>query len=127
MFVGLSLCPVLTADGEVEPVIDHPLALSEDHAEVDNLSPSFACDSQNNAIPLSPSTETALCSQTHGSCLSLSDHDRLRIFVHEFVVRGLVPWAERTLRTLNDQVWLSLIMHIHEAAFTPGKSHFDYR
>ena len=43
-------------------------------------------------------------SGTHGSCLSLSDHDRLRIFVQEFVVRGLIPWAERMLRTLNEQV-----------------------
>ena len=40
----------------------------------------------------------------HGQCLTLSDHDRLRIFVHEFQVRGLIPWAERTMRILNEQV-----------------------
>ena len=40
----------------------------------------------------------------HGSRLSLSDHDRLRIFIHEFITRGLIPWSERTLRTLSEQV-----------------------
>lgn len=47
-----------------------------------------------------PSTTT----RHHGACLTLSDHDRLRIFVHEFVVRGLITWAERTLRTLSEQL-----------------------
>lgn len=42
----------------------------------------------------------------HGACLTISDHDRLRIFMHEFTVRALIPWAERTMRVLNDQVSL---------------------
>ena len=40
----------------------------------------------------------------HGLCLTLSDHDRLRIFIHEFVVRGLLPYIEKMIRTLNEQV-----------------------
>ncbi|XP_013382686.1 trafficking protein particle complex subunit 8-like isoform X2 [Lingula anatina] len=43
-------------------------------------------------------------SSQHGLCLTPSDHDRLKIFIHEFLVRGLIPWAERMIRTLNDQV-----------------------
>lgn len=40
----------------------------------------------------------------HGCCLTTSDQDRLRIFMHEFVVRALIPWAERQMKILNDQV-----------------------
>ena len=39
-----------------------------------------------------------------GAYLTLSDHERLRVFVHEFVMHGLIPWAEKTIRTLNEQV-----------------------
>lgn len=41
---------------------------------------------------------------THGQCLSSSDRDRIRIFVHEFVVRALVPFIERQMRILNEQL-----------------------
>jgi hypothetical protein len=40
----------------------------------------------------------------HGMCLTASDQDRLRIFIHEFAVRALIPWAERQMKTLNDMV-----------------------
>ncbi|CAI9716399.1 particle complex subunit 8-like isoform X1 [Octopus vulgaris] len=43
-------------------------------------------------------------SDQHGMCLTISDHDRLRIFMHEFCVRALIPWAERQMRVLNDQL-----------------------
>jgi len=42
----------------------------------------------------------------HGAHLTLSDHERLRVFIHEFVMHGLIPWAEKTIRTLNEQVHL---------------------
>lgn len=38
-----------------------------------------------------------------GVCLTLSDHERLRIFINEFIVKGLISWAEKSIRTLNDQ------------------------
>jgi len=45
-----------------------------------------------------------------GAHLTLSDHERLRVFIHEFVMHGLIPWAEKTIRTLNEQVsWLSFV------------------
>ena len=43
----------------------------------------------------------------HGAHLTLSDHERLRVFIHEFVMHGLIPWAEKTIRTLNEQVSMS--------------------
>ena len=45
----------------------------------------------------------------HGAHLTLSDHERLRVFIHEFVMHGLIPWAEKTIRTLNEQVNKSLL------------------
>lgn len=39
-----------------------------------------------------------------GAMLTLSDHERLRVFIQEFVTHGLIPWAEKTVRALNEQV-----------------------
>lgn len=40
----------------------------------------------------------------HGGCLTSSDVDRIRIFVHEFCVRSLIPHVERQIRYLNEVV-----------------------
>lgn len=40
----------------------------------------------------------------HGICLSLSDHDRIKTFFSEFLMRGLIPYTEKTLRVLNEQI-----------------------
>lgn len=48
----------------------------------------------------------------HGACLTLQDHDRLRVFIQEFVVKALLPWAERTIRTLHDQVIYRDLQHL---------------
>lgn len=37
-------------------------------------------------------------------CLALSDHDRIKTFLSEFLQRGLVPYAERTIKILNEQI-----------------------
>lgn len=42
--------------------------------------------------------------RTHGLCLSLSDQDRIKIFVHELAFRGLLPYLERMMKNLYDQV-----------------------
>nr|XP_054772074.1 trafficking protein particle complex subunit 8-like [Lytechinus pictus] len=65
-----------------------------------------------NSIPSKPASQVANAvkvtgggsSTTHGAHLTLSDHDRLRIFIHEFVVRGLLPYVERMIRTLTEQL-----------------------
>ncbi|KAG9282782.1 trafficking protein particle complex subunit 8 isoform X1 [Astyanax mexicanus] len=41
---------------------------------------------------------------THGACLTLNDHDRIRQFVQEFTFRGLLPHIEKNIRQLNDQL-----------------------
>lgn len=50
--------------------------------------------------------------RNHGLCLSLSDHDRIKIFVHELGYRGLLQYIEKLMRYLNDQVLhLYLLSH----------------
>ena len=50
--------------------------------------------------------------RNHGLCLSLSDHDRIKIFVHELGYRGLLQYIEKLMRYLNDQVlYLYLFSH----------------
>ncbi|XP_067368417.1 trafficking protein particle complex subunit 8 isoform X2 [Channa argus] len=43
-------------------------------------------------------------SGSHGSCLTLNDHDRIRQFIQEFTFRGLLPHIEKNIRQLNDQL-----------------------
>ncbi len=40
----------------------------------------------------------------HGMCLALSDHDRIKTLISEFLQRGLVPYVERTVKVLNEQI-----------------------
>uniref|UniRef100_A0A7N6BAC6 Trafficking protein particle complex 8 n=1 Tax=Anabas testudineus TaxID=64144 RepID=A0A7N6BAC6_ANATE len=43
-------------------------------------------------------------SVSHGTCLTLNDHDRIRQFIQEFTFRGLLPHIEKNIRQLNDQL-----------------------
>jgi len=90
-------------------VTDHPLSLENNIGMANDNNSLLVKDSQNNAMSLDGdtgyvATSTGAVTTQHGCCLTLSDHDRLRIFIHEFIVRGLIPWAERMLRTLSEQV-----------------------
>uniref|UniRef100_T1J0M8 Trafficking protein particle complex subunit 8 n=1 Tax=Strigamia maritima TaxID=126957 RepID=T1J0M8_STRMM len=38
----------------------------------------------------------------HGLCLTVSDLDRIRIFIHEFAVRGLITHVERQIKLLTE-------------------------
>lgn len=40
----------------------------------------------------------------YGMCLTLSDHDRLRNFINDFIIRGVFPYLEYMFRTLYEQV-----------------------
>lgn len=51
-------------------------------------------------------TRGATAQRNHGLCLSLSDHDRIKIFVHELGYRGLLQYIEKLMRYLNDQVYV---------------------
>lgn len=95
-------------------IFDHPLAeesrsLNGSMTTIDPLSPdgtgttmSGVATTTGGHFIISPTEKPK--SDLHGMCLTMSDHDRLRIFMHEFCVRALIPWAERQMRILNDQL-----------------------
>ena len=98
-----------TGDTQNSAVIDHPLKSDERAAspnELDNHvgERDMLNNSLNNMSTSMTRSTTSLGNKQHGGCLLLSDHDRIRQLIQEFAVRGLLPWAERTLRTLNDTV-----------------------
>ncbi|XP_039610360.1 trafficking protein particle complex subunit 8 isoform X1 [Polypterus senegalus] len=85
------------ADGIPNNFKMHPLQLdhpSDPGGNIDTLK-------SNMHIPDGKKTNT---STSHGACLTLSDHDRIRQFINEFTFRGLLPHIEKTIRQLNDQL-----------------------
>ena len=94
------------------PVLIGPLSFEND---IEKKTPSKNLD-QNNVDGRKPESHGTrqfsggLLSQAgsnsgqHGACLTLSDHDRIRIFIHELAIRGLIPFIERSMRYLYEQV-----------------------
>jgi len=41
-----------------------------------------------------------------GKCMTLLDQDRIKTFIYEFSVRGLLPHMEKLMRSLSEQVQL---------------------
>ncbi len=39
-----------------------------------------------------------------GQALTLMDHDRIKAFIYEYCVRGLLPHIEKMMRNLSEQV-----------------------
>ncbi|KAL4234283.1 Trafficking protein particle complex 8 [Mactra antiquata] len=98
--------------GTINNVVDHPLAMSNE-SPLQSPNMDYSSDYQGSSSSLN-SIQSALSKSSsfgvtdknkfpgHGMCLTASDQDRIRIFMHEFAVRALIPWAERQMRTLND-------------------------
>ncbi|MFT7809625.1 trafficking protein particle complex subunit 8 isoform X3 [Arapaima gigas] len=75
---------------------DHPLRLDQNRAYMDGIDTLRAPISEGKKVPGTTST--------HGACLTLNDHDRIRQFIQEFTFRGLLPHIEKNIRQLNDQL-----------------------
>ena len=58
----------------------------------------------NNAAANKPGQNGLLPVKRHGMCLALSDHDRIKTLISEFLQRGLVPYVERSIKILNEQI-----------------------
>ena len=91
-------------------MFEHPLSISDhssnsvSHNE-DQLTPDGTSSPESNySYSKGKQSDKNKASSGHGMCLTTSDQDRLKIFVHEFCVRALIPWAEKHMRILNDQV-----------------------
>ncbi|KAF5273376.1 hypothetical protein FQR65_LT04668 [Abscondita terminalis] len=62
--------------------------------------------------PLSPDTDsqniensiTFNNNKTHGACLTIEDVEQIKIFIHEFCTRALLPYVERQINLLTENV-----------------------
>ncbi|CAH8531207.1 unnamed protein product [Schistosoma turkestanicum] len=61
-------------------------------------------------------------SQPHGQHLTQADRDRIHMFVYDFSVRALLPWVEKTMRSLNDQI--AHRMRLSRSFFSATKKFF---
>ncbi len=95
------------------------LNLNEDHVTNNNLNEEVNLTSTNDANDLNDPLTKKLSNENlaninitnneaglkkHGMCLALSDHDRIKTFIGEFLQRGLVPYAERTIKLLYEHI-----------------------
>ncbi|XP_035678676.1 trafficking protein particle complex subunit 8-like isoform X2 [Branchiostoma floridae] len=117
-----------SSEEEKEPeaeVISHPLEQSDDEPELTKsraeTEDSYNANSTDTMNQLNEAARRK-GNVPHGLYLTLSDHDRLRIFAHEFAVRGLLPHIERTIRTLNEQ--LASRKGLHRSFFSATKKWF---
>lgn len=81
---------------------NHPLQLDADSctASLLTLSPIDTDVKENTGDTDSPTAAAG----NRGACLTLNDHDRIRLFIQEFAFRGLLPHIEKNIRQLNDQL-----------------------
>ncbi|XP_038077879.1 trafficking protein particle complex subunit 8-like [Patiria miniata] len=119
---------ILTSqENALNEVIAHPLdqssetKRSQEHLDLFD-STDAAFNSNNRILNDKPLQQVTKGANMHGACLTLSDHDRLRIFVHEFTVRGLLPYIEKMIRTLSEQ--LAARKGLHRSLFSATKKWF---
>jgi hypothetical protein len=80
--------------------IEHPLDLTNSNPGREDFEMSKLSINENSSnLPAVPANNNT----KHGLYLAFSDHDRIKTFISEFLQRGLVPYAERTIKILNEQ------------------------
>uniref|UniRef100_UPI003AAD2883 trafficking protein particle complex subunit 8 n=1 Tax=Centroberyx gerrardi TaxID=166262 RepID=UPI003AAD2883 len=89
-------------DGVSNSLDSHPLQLDtpSDSGSLDTLSAMASDPKKGTGSSGAPAGGAA----SHGACLTLNDHDRIRQFIQEFTFRGLLPHIEKNIRQLNDQL-----------------------
>ena len=91
----------------------HPLAINDQSNSLNHmeepLSLNMSTTETNHVNSNQVGSDKSRSSKGHGMCLTTSDHDRLKIFIHEFCIRALIPWAEQQMRWFNEQVGLYFI------------------
>ncbi|XP_075997687.1 trafficking protein particle complex subunit 8 isoform X2 [Genypterus blacodes] len=89
-------------DGAFNSLCSHPLELdSTNHSG--NLPMLGILNSDTKKVARDPESAAGVVA-SHGACLTLNDHDRIRQFIQEFTLRGLLPHIEKNIRQLNDQL-----------------------
>jgi len=77
--------------------VDHPLGPS-------------TTEKSYSGVPRRPRTRSV---SERGCWLSSHDHDRLKTFVQEFVVRAVIPWAERLIKAYNELVCVFIFIILY--------------
>ncbi|XP_028410002.1 trafficking protein particle complex subunit 8-like [Dendronephthya gigantea] len=67
-------------------------------------------------------SQVGSASGQHGARLTISDHDRIKIFIHELAIRGLIPFIERSMRFLYEQI--TARKGLHKSFFHATKKWF---
>lgn len=89
-----------TQPQQMSDSLDQSLNEETDSSSEDNLL-------TNNPLASGAKTKSlsnGFTTKRHGVCLALSDHDRIKTLINEFLQRGLVPYVERTIKILNEQI-----------------------
>ncbi|GIY59385.1 trafficking protein particle complex subunit 8 [Caerostris darwini] len=96
---GDSASKFLTDSGSIH----HPLLYNSDSdvANFNSLGNSHEDVSTGYVNKLS---KTNSKTKRHGLCLTQSDMDRIKCFVQDFCIQGLIPFIEKRVRTLSEQV-----------------------
>ncbi|XP_077982517.1 trafficking protein particle complex subunit 8-like [Glandiceps talaboti] len=81
-----------------------PTSSSSSSSSSSSTSSSTVAQNTNIMNKLNQRPVVSKSSDAHGVCLTPSDRDRLRIFIHEFTVRGLLGYVERQIRILSEQL-----------------------
>nr|XP_042908090.1 trafficking protein particle complex subunit 8 isoform X2 [Parasteatoda tepidariorum] len=93
-----------SAEGQQElNSIHHPLLNNSEAVAV--LSDSLLGNSTDDVSGLSNRfSKSSARSKKHGLCLTLSDIDRIKCFVQDFCIQSLIPFVEKRVKILNEQV-----------------------
>ncbi|GIY01023.1 trafficking protein particle complex subunit 8 [Caerostris extrusa] len=99
VFESDSVSKFLTDSGSIH----HPLLYNSDSdvANFNSLGNSHEDVSTGYVNKLS---KTNCKTKRHGLCLTQSDMDRIKCFVQDFCIQGLIPFIEKRVRTLSEQV-----------------------
>lgn len=63
-------------------------------------------------------TITQLARKERGHCMSTEDEDKIKNFVYEFAVRGLLPHIEKLMRNLSEQVIIFHVFFLYKLRYT---------
>ena len=106
----------LASESISDPLSSDPLSEANDPltralqaSELGTLSDSSSKHAnQADTVPLGIPSRVPSVKVLHGQCLTLIDQERIRAFVNDFCNRGLLPFLDKQIRQLNEQVcvWL---------------------
>jgi tetratricopeptide (TPR) repeat protein len=101
----------LASESISDPLSSDPLSEANDpltqalhDSELGTVSDNSSKSISQTDIPSGAPSRVPSVKVLHGQCLTLNDQERIRNFVNDFCNRGLLPFLEKQIRQLNEQV-----------------------